>query len=83
MTKRRQSLGDRLIDRVLFCAFLALMMIGGRLEAGPQPAGAGGAQITRIYVGNSGDTTIIAVIQRRLKRCSMQVPRWMPRLTTG
>ena len=61
MTKRRQSLGVRLLDRVLFCAFLALMMNGGSVEAGPQPAGADSAQITRIYVGNSGDTTVSVI----------------------
>ena len=61
MTKLPQSLGVRLIDRVLFCAFLALMMSWGSVDAGPKPAGADGAQITRIYVGNSGDTTVSVI----------------------
>ncbi len=64
MTKRRQSLGVRLSDRVLFCSFLALMMSWGSMDAGPKPTGADGAQITRIYVGNSGDTTVSVVDPR-------------------
>jgi len=61
MRKLRQSLGVRSIDRVLFCAFLALVMSWGSVGAGPQPAGADSAQITRIYVGNSGDTTVSVI----------------------
>jgi YVTN family beta-propeller protein len=37
------------------------MMNGGSVEAGPQPAGADSARITRIYVGNSGDTTVSVI----------------------
>ena len=56
-----KSLGVRFIDRVLSCAFLALMMSWGSVDAGPKPAGADRAQITRIYVGNSGDTTVSVI----------------------
>ncbi len=61
MEKLRPSLRVRLVDRVLFCAFLALMMSWGNMDAGPKPTGADGAQITRIYVGNSGDTTVSVI----------------------
>jgi len=61
MTKLPQSLGVRLLERVQFCALLALMMSWGSVDAGPKPAGAEGAQITRIYVGNSGDTTVSVI----------------------
>ncbi len=61
MTQLGQSLGVRHIDRVLFCAFLAVMMSWGSVEAGPKPAGADSAQTTRIYVGNSGATTISVI----------------------
>ena len=56
-----KSLGVRFIDRVRSCAFLALMMSWGSVDAGPKPAGADRAQITRIYVGNSGDTTVSVI----------------------
>ncbi len=61
MTKLLHSLGVRIMDRVLFCAFVALMMSWGSVAAGPKPAGADGARITRIYVGNSGDTTVSVI----------------------
>jgi YVTN family beta-propeller protein len=46
---------------ILLCLFFSLMTSWGSVDAGPQPTGADGAQMTRIYVGNSGDTTVSVI----------------------
>lgn len=52
MKKLLPSPGVRLVGRALLCAFPALMMSWASVNA---------VQITRIYVGNSGDTTVSVI----------------------
>ena len=46
---------------LLSCFFLVLMMSWGGVDAAPQPTGADGVQVTRIYVGNAGNTTVSVI----------------------